>query len=130
MSRYTITLAGRTYQVELQQRRGTNLSFLIDGTPYSVDIAAEQVTGVESKAKPTTSAPKPADTDLRAPMPGIISEVRVAVGAQVAIGDVLVVIEAMKMENPIKAKRAGKVTEVRASKGQEVAAGAVLMLID
>jgi acetyl-CoA/propionyl-CoA carboxylase biotin carboxyl carrier protein len=60
-------------------------------------------------------------------MPGIISEVKVREGQQVELGDTIVVIEAMTMENPIRAPRSAIVSAVKVAKGQEVQGGAVLV---
>jgi propionyl-CoA carboxylase alpha chain len=67
---------------------------------------------------------------LVAPMPGLVRGVRVAVGDRVERGDVLLVLEAMKMETPIRAPAAGRVGELRASAGQQVEAGALLAVIE
>ncbi|HEX2485983.1 MAG TPA: biotin carboxylase N-terminal domain-containing protein [Myxococcota bacterium] len=67
---------------------------------------------------------------LVAPMPGLVTQVCVALGDAVAKGDVLVVLEAMKMEQPIRAPHAGRVAELRAAAGQQVEAGAVLAVIE
>ena len=67
---------------------------------------------------------------LVAPMPGLVTQVCVAVGDVVAKGDVLVVLEAMKMEQPIRAPHGGRVAELRAAAGQQVEAGVVLAVIE
>ncbi len=63
-------------------------------------------------------------------MPGTILDVKVSVGATVNSGDVLVILEAMKMENEIVAPQAGKVASVNVSKGDSVDAGQVIVTID
>jgi propionyl-CoA carboxylase alpha chain len=67
---------------------------------------------------------------LAAPMPGKVIEVRVAVGDRVEAGAVLVVLEAMKMEQKVAAPAAGVVSEVRAAAGDQVEAGRILAVID
>ena len=67
--------------------------------------------------------------DLRAPMPGLVKRLAAAPGQPVARGDVLVVLEAMKMEQPIAAHRAGTVRNLRATTGATVTSGAVLCTI-
>ena len=67
---------------------------------------------------------------MRSPMPGRITLVRVKAGDRVAAGDTLVVVEAMKMENELKASRAGTVRDVRVQPGQPVNAGDVLVVVE
>ena len=86
----------------------------------------------ELRALPRFAEPEAelAAGSLVAPMPGVVRQVLAAVGAQVAKGDVLLVLEAMKMETPIRAPHAGRVAELRASVGQQVEAGALLAVIE
>jgi propionyl-CoA carboxylase alpha chain len=67
---------------------------------------------------------------LVAPMPGVVKQIFVTVGARVATGDLLLVLEAMKTETAIRAPHAGTVTEIRATIGMQVAAGAILAVIE
>ncbi|RMG84383.1 MAG: acetyl-CoA carboxylase biotin carboxyl carrier protein subunit, partial [Candidatus Dadabacteria bacterium] len=82
-------------------------------------------------AKPApAAAPAPEGGEvITAPMPGHILNVLVAEGDAVEVGDTVVVMEAMKMENEIKAHVAGKVLEVKVAKGQDVGVGEVLVVI-
>jgi biotin carboxyl carrier protein len=63
-------------------------------------------------------------------MPGKVIELRVRVGDRVASGDTLVILEAMKMEHPMRATEDGAVTEVRVTNGDQVEAGAVLLVVE
>jgi biotin carboxyl carrier protein len=128
MSRYTITVDGSSFEVEFKSRVGSLMTFTVDGQEYQVDIAPTAASQCTPKAtKRTSTDRRAAATDLKAPMPGIVSEVKVAPGAEVKAGDILVVIEAMKMENPLKATSDAVVDTVRVQKGQEVSAGEILV---
>ncbi|MGB9802351.1 biotin/lipoyl-containing protein [Desulfofundulus sp.] len=83
---------------------------------------------VAAPAAPQPAAPAGAGT-VTAPMPGNINAVKVKVGDQVKVGDPLVILEAMKMENEITAPVAGTVKEVRVKPGQTVNNGDVLVII-
>lgn len=110
----------------------------VDGKRYSVKVWLPEVGAVA--AKPTRNAPRlkapgaggssAGSGSVEAPMQGTIVKVLVEVGQEVAVGDGLVVLEAMKMENPINAETAGKVVAVAATVGTTVAAGEVLVTIE
>lgn len=113
----------------------------VNGTPYNVTVeetaagaAPAPVAAPAPKAAPAP-APKAAapaaagSVAVNAPMPGTILDVKVAPGAAVKAGDVLVILEAMKMENEIMAPHDGKVTAVAVTKGAAVESGALLCTI-
>lgn len=111
---------------------------VVNGTSYEVDI--ELVSESEAKAAPAAAptaapaaAPAPAASGegetVAAPMPGTILSVNVNVGDTVKAGDILFILEAMKMENEIMAPHDGKITSVSATKGAAVDTGAVLCTI-
>ncbi len=66
---------------------------------------------------------------MKAPLPGTITEVKVQVGQQVAVGDTLIVLEAMKMQNNIESDYAGQVTSIVVKPGETVMEGAVMLTI-
>lgn len=106
----------------------------VNGTNY--EIAIEEISANEVKTAPaaapaakTVSAPAGATT-INAPMPGTILNVNVAAGQTVKEGDVLMILEAMKMENEIMAPKSGKVVSVAVSKSATVATGDVLCVIE
>ncbi len=108
----------------------------VNGTAY--EIAIEEISADEAKkaapaqtAAPTPAAPVSAGaTTVSAPMPGTILSVNVNAGAAVKEGDVLMILEAMKMENEIMAPKAGKIASVSATKGASVKTGDVLCVIE
>ena len=121
---------------------GASFSMLVDGHSYDVvaDVEREQVTvqllgqrfvvHVEDERERAAHAAAGRQhggrRELRAAMPGIVIDVKVAPGDVVAEGQTLVVLEAMKMQNPLAAEVAGKVTRVLCKTGDAVAAGALL----
>jgi acetyl-CoA/propionyl-CoA carboxylase biotin carboxyl carrier protein len=108
----------------------------VNGKRFDVKAWVPETTGVAvaKSKKPTrggqSSGGKGGSGEVTAPMQGTIVKVQVAVGQEVQIGDTVVVLEAMKMENQIAAEKAGKVTKVNVSAGSSVGAGDVLVVIE
>ncbi len=116
-----------------------NLRITVNGTVYDVqveelgsDAAPAPAAAPAAPAPKKAAAPKAAagaGEKVAAPMPGTIVSVNVSEGQSVKKGDVLVVLEAMKMENEIKAPRDGSISSVAVSKGASVDTGATLVTI-
>ena len=117
MKNYTITVNGNVYDVTVEEGTGTGAA----QTTAPVKKAAP-------KAAPKAAAPAGAQGAVKvAPMPGKILKVNAAAGAAVKKGDVLVVLEAMKMENEICAPQDGTVATVECAAGDSVESGKVLV---
>lgn len=111
----------------------------VNGTDYEIEI--EEISAEEAKSRqaapaaaaPAAFAPATVPTGaemVSAPMPGTILSVNVSAGQSVNKGDVLMILEAMKMENEIMAPKSGKVSAVSVSKGSSVKTGDVLCAIE
>ena len=100
----------------------------VNGTVYEVEL--EELTGAApAAAAPAASAASADGTSITAPMPGTILSVNVSAGQTVKKGDVLMILEAMKMENEIMCPRDGVVESVSTSKGSAVESGALLCVL-
>ena len=150
MAKYEITVDGQQYEVEIVRDDGRRALVKVDGREYEVEasnvsrpsLAARSpspaVVGPEPEPRSSLAADSPAarqagsasgDTQLRAPMPGLVLEVCVSVGQGVKRGDALLRLEAMKMENDIESQVEGKVKQILVAKGDEVQEGQVLMVL-
>ena len=132
--KYKVTLKGRTYEVEVEAGEAILLDeyeAIAPSAPAAAPAAAAPAAAPAPAAAAAPAAPAVtgADDPVNAPMPGNILKVNVSQGQAVKSGDVLCVLEAMKMENEIMAPKDGTVTQVLVSKGSTVDTGAPLVVI-
>ncbi len=142
MKHYSITLEGCTFDVEvLDDPRQRRLRVRVDGQVFTVEAEALEASSRESElpqnalpgaagaAAPSSPAADVAGTGscIKAPLPGVIKSIAVRSGQQVAAGDELLVIEAMKMDNIIRATCAGTVGTLYIVEGRQVAYGELLL---
>jgi len=144
-----VRLDGREVEVDLRPVPGTDLWHLIldggswtfvarrgeagwelhvAGTRHEVDVVDERTRAIRTLTGRTAAARGPAP--VRAPMPGLVTRVEVEVGQTVAAGQGVAIIEAMKMENELKADAAGVVAKILVEAGQAVEKGAVLIQLE
>ena len=130
--KYKVTLNGRTYEVEVEAGKAMLLdeyeAIVPAAAPVAAPVAAPAPVAVPAAAPAPAAAPVAGEA-VTAPMPGNILKVNVTAGQAVKEGDVLVVLEAMKMENEILAPKACTVKQVLVSKGSTVDTGATLVVL-
>ena len=100
-----------------------NLTVTVNGVAYNVTVE-ENTNGAAPVAAAPAAAPAPAAAN--APMPGTILDIKVKAGAAVKAGDVVMILEAMKMENEISAPQDGTIASIDVRKGDTVNSGDVL----
>ena len=122
MKKYNITVNGTTYAVEVEDAGGA-----VSAAP----AAAPAAPAAPAPAAAPKAAPAPAAAGggaaLTAPMPGTVLDIKVAEGAAVTAGQVVLILEAMKMENEITAPADGTVASIPVAKGASVNSGDTLM---
>ena len=128
--KYKVTLNGKTYEIEVEAGKAICLAEYEAAAPV-VAPAAAPVAPVAAPAAATPAAPIAIGNGetVSAPMPGTVLKVNVTAGQTVQAGDLLIVLEAMKMENEIVSPVSGTVTQVVATKGASVETGAPLIVI-
>src|SRR5574344_859063 len=149
MNKYQYKVQGVDYDVEIEEVEGNLAKVSVNGIPFEVELK-RPINPVHAIKKPKVAAPKPAASapapaaapvaaapaaapgsgnPVKAPLPGTISSISVKVGDQVNVGDTVLVLEAMKMQNNIEAEYAGTVTSIVVNPGDSVMEGAVLLTI-
>ena len=129
--KYRITLNKKVYEVEVEQGEATLLSeYEASTAPVVAPVVAEEAP-VATVAETTAAAHVDASPDkvILAPLPGAVLDIMVEVGDTVNAGDVVAIIEAMKMENEVISIISGKVVQVLITKGTTVNTGAQLILL-
>lgn len=131
--KYKVTLNGKTYEVEVEQGKAVLLDEYEALAPApaaaAVPAAAPAAAPVAASAASAAPVNLEAGEAVNAPMPGNILRIDVAKGDTVKAGQVLVILEAMKMENEIVAPKDGTVAQVVTSKGAVVDTGSPLIVI-
>ena len=127
--KYRITLDKKVYEVEVEQGEAILLSEYEASAP-KVAVEAETVAApVKEEAKAASPTVSSSDNVIVAPLPGAVLDIMVDVGDTVNVGDVVAIIEAMKMENEVIAVISGKVTQVAITKGTTVNTGDNLIIL-
>ena len=119
MKKFHITVNGNAYEVDVEE--------IGAAAPVAAPAAAPAAAPVAPVATPAAPA---GGTVITCPMPGTIIDIKVAAGQSVAEGQVLVIFEAMKMENEIVAPCAGTVAAINVNKGDSVDSGSVLLSLN
>lgn len=129
--KYIVTLRNKTYEVEVEKGEAMILSEYEAKAPVATaaqNPVAAPVAAVPATTEANTTAAV-AGTSVNAPLPGNVLTIKVTTGQTVKQGEVLMLIEAMKMENEVCAPCDGTVKQILVTKGQVVATGDLLMVI-
>lgn len=132
--KYKVTLNNRTYEVEVEEGKAMLIDEYEAYAPAApAPVAAAPVAAAPAAAPAAPAAPAgaalAAGEVVKSPMPGNILKINVAQGQKVNEGDVLIILEAMKMENEIVATKSGTVAQIVTAKGAVVETGAPLVVI-
>lgn len=143
MKEYKYKINGTVYKVGIGDIDNGIAEVEVNGIPYKVEIEQKAAAAIKVAAPKGAPAPRTAagekviakptvatnGTPVKAPLPGVVLDIPVTVGQQVKASDTVVTLEAMKMENAIKAGIDGKIASISVNKGDSVLEGAVLVTI-
>ncbi len=137
MKKFRVKVNDNVYEVEVEEIRDEVASY--SPAPKVAPVHSPAQAPARPTPPPQKVAPSPAPARdgsagglsvVKAPMPGVILSIKVNQGDEIDTGDVLCVLEAMKLENELQAERPGVLKEVRVTQGQNVNAGEVLFVIE
>lgn len=157
MKEYKYKINGNEYSVAIIDLEGNTAAVEVNGVSYKVDILTEGFTVAPARpaakpAAPAAPAPAPAPaaapqpiapaaapaaepapagkgTAVQSPLPGVILDIKVAVGDTVKAGQTVAILEAMKMENSINAECDGVITAIKVAKGDNILEGSDIVII-
>ena len=145
MKEYKYTINGTKYEVAVGDVEENIVTVNVNGEEYKVEmeLPAEPETKKPILGKPAAAAESSTNSSavadqasvnknnaIKAPLPGVITDIKVAVGDEVQAGDTVIVLEAMKMANALQAEKAGKVTAVCVKIGESVMEDDALVVIE
>lgn len=143
MKTYKYTINGTKYEVAIGDIVENVASVTVNGEDFKVEMEPEAKpekkkvvvkTGAQKQEAPaeqaTAAGPVNTQNALKAPLPGVVTEIKVAVGDEVKAGDVVIVLEAMKMANNLEAEKDGKVTAILVTQGASVMEDTPLVVIE
>ena len=144
MKEYKYTINGTKYEVAIGDIDDCKVTVTVNGEEYNVEMEKpaepEKKKPVLGKVaapsnssegeEPVAKGPINKNNAVKAPLPGVITDIKVAVGDEVQAGDTVVVLEAMKMANNLQAEKSGKVTAVCVKIGESVMEDDALVVIE
>lgn len=141
MKTFKYIIDGKEYQVEITDVIDNKAQVTVNGKDFQVEMEAQpeaekktvtQLPKTDEKVEtgPSTTGQVNTEQAIKAPLPGVITEIKVSVGDQVKAGDTVVVLEAMKMANNIEAEKDGTVTAICIKQGESVMEDTPLVVIE
>ena len=141
MKIFKYIIDGKEYQVEITDVVDNKAQVTVNGKDFQVEMEAQpeaekktvtQLPQSDEKVEtePSTTGQVNTEQAIKAPLPGVITEIKVSVGDQVKAGDTVVVLEAMKMANNIEAEKDGTVTAICIKQGESVMEDTPLVVIE
>ena len=139
MNEYKYTINGNKYEVVISDITDNIATLTVNGEQYTVEMEKQ---AEPEKPKPvvrqasepsessTSSSGSASGTAIKAPLPGVITEICVTEGEEVAAGDTVIVLEAMKMANALQAEKSGKISAIVVKVGQSVMEDEALVYIE
>lgn len=153
MNKYQYKVQGIDYEVEIAEVEGNIAKVNVNGIPFEIELQkpinaakhpsmntpkvevpkpatpSQPTAAAQPVSQPAQPAPAAAGMAIKSPLPGTVTDIKVSVGQTIQAGDVVLVLEAMKMQNNIEAEHEGKVTAIYVNKGDTIMEGTVLMTI-
>ncbi|MGB5499210.1 MAG: biotin/lipoyl-containing protein [Maribacter sp.] len=139
MKNFTFKIKGNNYNVKILSHEGNEIQLEVNGTSYSAKMKeeikkAKTPTLVRAASKrpsePLKVNPSSSKTKIVAPIPGVVLSIDVKVGDTIKVGDRLLLLEAMKMENNITSEKAGTITAVKITVGQQVLQNEIMIELE